>query len=248
MSDTLLVASIIQKTWRNKMIFTGTDAAAMIDISAVRTHHTLKDVQEVAALGMKYHFINVHVLPNWVPELAALLRDSEDTLVGSAVGFPSGGASTIVKLKEEEQLLKDGAQELDFVMNVGRFKSKEFDYVENELKQLIESAGPQIVKKVIIEVNCLTRQEVFDACDLVAASGADFVKTSTGWIPGGLDVELIQDIKTHCGKEIKVKAAGGIRTCEDFISLVKMGVERIGINVRSAIEIVNALNEKPYVF
>lgn len=228
------------------MILTGKEAAAMIDISAVRTHHARKDIEEVAALAAKYRFINVHVLPCWVKETAEMLRGVKGVYIGAPVGFPSGAATTLTKIAEAEQLLRDGVEEMDIVMNIGRFKSGEERYVLNELREIIGMTDGAVKTKVIIETRVLSDDEIFRACDLVMKSGADFVKTGTGWIPGTLDLQQAQRIKEHCGKNIRLKVAGGVRSREEFIALAEMGVERIGINVMSAVQIVNALNDKPY--
>lgn len=228
------------------MILSGKEAAAMIDISAVRTHHTYKDILNVVALAREHRFINVHVLPCWVSTLARLLRDVDGVYVGAPVGFPSGAATTLTKLVEAGQLLRDGVEEMDIVMNVGKFKAGEYDYVRGELREIIGSTDHRVKTKVIIETRALEEDEVYKACDLVIASGADYVKTGTGWLPGQLDLEQVWRIKRHCGSAIKLKVAGGIRTREEFIALAEMGVERAGINEHSAIEIVRSLNERPY--
>ena len=163
--------------------------------------------------------------------------------MGSPVGFPSGGHKTAVKLLEAEQLIDDGVQEMDIVMNVGRLKSGEYDYVLNDIKAIVDFAEKRVMTKVIIEINCLSDDEIKRACELVIASGADFVKTGTGWVPGDANLERARMIKQLCGSAIKVKVAGGIRTLEDFTTLVDMGVERMGINTQSAVEIVNALED-----
>lgn len=221
------------------------EAAALIDISAVRTQHTLKDIEEVVSYAKEYKFINVHVLPCWVSTLADMLKDVDGVYVGAPVGFPGGAHKTETKIFEAKELLKDGVQEMDIVMNIGKLKNKEYDYVLNELKSIVELVKGKALVKVIIEINTLDDEEMFKACDLVIESGADFVKTGTGWVPGpgGANIERIRKLKEHCGDRIKVKAAGGIRTKEEFMELVNMGVERMGINTKSAIEIVNALKE-----
>ena len=223
------------------MMITGKEAARLIDISAVRTHHTMADLEELVAYAKEYRFINVHVLPNWVKELAERTRDIEGVYVGSPVGFPSGGHKLEVKLLEAKNLIEDGVEEMDIVMNVGRFRNKEYDYVLNELKEIIDFAAHRVMTKVIIEINCLDDYEMCKACELVMGSGADFVKTGTGWVPGTANIDRIRKMKEVCGKDIKIKAAGGIRTKEDFTVLYEMGVERMGINTKSAIEIVEAL-------
>lgn len=227
------------------MLLTGREAAALIDISVVRTHHAFKDIQAVVELAKRYHFINVHALPCWVPDLARLLRDVEGVYVGAPVGFPSGAATTLTKLTEAEQLLRDGVEEMDIVMNVGKFKAGERRYVLRELREIIGMTDHRVKTKVIIETRALEESELYPACDIVKESGADFVKTGTGWIPGVLDLEQVRRIKEYCGRDVKLKVAGGVRTREDFISLVRLGVERVGINERSAVEIVEALNAEP---
>lgn len=219
------------------------EAAAMIDISAVRTHHTMKDIEYVVECAKKYKFINVHTLPCWTSTLSRMLKDVEGVYVGAPVGFPGGAHTTETKLFEAKQLLEDGVQEMDIVMNIGKFKNKEYDYVSNELKQIISLAKGKALVKVIIEINVLDDEEMLKACDLVIDSGADFLKTGTGWIPGDANIERIRKIKEYCGDRIKIKAAGGIRTLDEFLELADMGVERMGINTESAIKIVHALEQ-----
>lgn len=218
------------------------EAAAMIDISAVRTHHSLKDIQDVVSYAKQYKFINVHVLPCWVSTLALLLKDVDGVFVGAPVGFPSGAHTTQTKILEAVQLLNDGVQEMDIVMNIGKLKNAEYHFVQDELSQIISLAKGRALTKVIIEINLLSDYEMLKACDLVIASGADFVKTGTGWVPGNANIKRIKSIKAHCGSSIKVKAAGGIRSVNDFLSLVDLGVERMGINTASALNIVRSFD------
>jgi len=219
-------------------MLTSMQVGRLTDISAVRTPHNLSDIKELVKYAKKYRFINVHVLPNWVRQLADMLCDETDILVGAPVGFPSGGHTTGIKLAEADALINDGVQEMDVVMNVGRFLNKEYDYVLNELKQVISIAPKNVVTKVIIEINLLSDEEMLRACELTIESGADFVKTGTGWIPGDANIERIRKMKEVCGSRIKIKAAGGIRTPQEFQELFNMGVERTGINTKSAMEIV----------
>lgn len=219
------------------------DVAQLIDVSAVRTHNTLTDIEEVVAYAKEYSFINVHVLPSWVATLSPMIKEVPDVYVGSPVGFPSGAHKTSTKLNEAKELIEDGVEEMDIVMNVGKFKSQEYDYVLDELKQIIglaKDADRKIMTKVLIELNTLTDEEVERACQLVIDSGADFLKTGTGWVPGTANVERIRKIMAWVGDKVKVKAAGGIRTREDFLALYEMGVQRMGINTKSAIEIVKS--------
>lgn len=225
-------------------MLTSKEAARLIDISAVRTHHSKKDIDELVAYGRKYHFINLHVLPCWVSTLAGMIADLDDVYVGSPVGFPGGAHKTETKLLEAKGLIEDGVDEMDIVMNVGKFKNGEYNYVLDELLAINEmSRGKVRMTKVIVEINTLTDDEMVKACELVKKSGADFIKTGTGWVPGGANIERIRRMKEVCGNELKIKAAGGIRTLDDFMQLYEMGVERMGINTKSAIEIVTALEK-----
>jgi deoxyribose-phosphate aldolase len=215
------------------------DIAQKIDISAVRTHNGISDIEEVVGYAKRYSFINVHVLPNWVKILADMIRDVPNVYVGSPVGFPSGAHCTQVKLLEAQQLIEDGVQEMDIVMNVGRFKSGQYDYVLDELKKIIAlTEGKEIKTKVLIELNCLTDEELPKACEIVIASGADFLKTGTGWVRGDANIARIRTIKKLVGDKVEIKAAGGIRTRKEFDELYDIGVTRFGINTHSAIEIL----------
>lgn len=219
---------------------TRTEAAALIDISAVRTHHNLADIEECVAYATKYQFINVHSLPSWTKNVAEMLKDVEGVYVGAPVGFPSGGGTTVAKIAEAKQLIADGVEEMDIVMNVGKFRAGEYDYVLEELKTVIALAPEHVLTKVIIELNCLDDSELEKVCEIVMASGADFLKTGTGWVPGDANVDRIAKIKGYLGNNLKVKAAGGIRTRKEFDQLLALGVERFGINTKSAVEIVES--------
>lgn len=219
------------------------EVAQLIDVSAVRTHNTFSDIEEVVAYAKEYSFINVHVLPSWVSTLAPMIQEVTDVYVGSPVGFPSGAHKTATKLLEAKELIADGVEEMDIVMNVGKFKNKEYDYVLDELKQIIglaKAADRKIMTKVLIELNTLTDDELERACQMVIDSGADFLKTGTGWVPGTANVDRIRKIMGYVGDKVQVKAAGGIRTREEFLALYEMGVTRMGINTKSAIEIVKS--------
>lgn len=219
---------------------TNKEAARMIDISTVRTAHTLQDIEHVAAIAKQYGFINVHSLPCWTKEVARLLADEPQIFVGAPVGFPGGGHKTQVKLLEAQLLIEDGVEEMDIMMNVGRFKNKEYGYVLDELNQVIALAPKNVLTKILVEINALTDAELESACALVMETNATFLKTGTGWIPGDANIDRIARIKKLTHGKIKVKAAGGIRTKEQFEALCALGVERFGINTNSALDIVSS--------
>ena len=220
---------------------TSRDAARLIDISAVRTQHTLKDIQDVVEIAKKYQFINVHSLPCWTKQVAELLKDEPEIYVGAPVGFPGGAHKTEVKVLEAQELVKDGVQEMDIVMNVGKFKNKEYDYVAKELAAVLAVAPDYVKTKVILEINCLTDEEMLRACEMVIDSGADFIKTSTGFSKGGATREDVKLMRANCPASVKVKAAGGISSLKDAEDFIELGAERLGTSriVKLAMELEN---------
>jgi len=214
------------------------EAARLIDISAVRTYHSEEDVRETVRIAKEYGFINVHSLPCFTKLVSSLLADEPGIYTGAPVGFPSGGHTTEMKVAEAVRLIEDGVEEMDIVMNVGMFRSGADAFVLEELNRVIAVAPVGVKTKVIIEINALSDKEMLRACRLVMQTKADFIKTGTGWIPGDANIERIAMIKKETAGYIKIKAAGGIRTIEEFETLRGLGVERFGINLKSALEIV----------
>lgn len=223
---------------------TSYDAARLIDISAVRTAHTLSDLEEIVKIAKQYRFINVHSLPCWTATLREMLAGEHDIYIGAPVGFPGGAHKTEIKVLEAEHLIKDGVQEMDIVMNVGRFKNREYKYVVDEIKQILAITPKDVRTKIIIEINALTGAEIDKACEIIPDTGAEFIKTGTGWISGPININQIKRIKDLTRGKMKVKAAGGIRTREEFEELVHYGIERFGINLKSALEIVSSYPPK----
>ena len=216
------------------------EAARLIDISAVQSFNTEDDVRRTVRIAKEYGFINVHSLPAFTSLVSELLKDEPDIYVGAPVGFPGGGHTTETKILEAAKLIQDGVEEMDIVMNIGRFRSGHDNFVLDELNQIITLAPPHLLTKVIIEINLLSDEEMLRAARLVMQTEADFVKTGTGWIAGGANIERIEKILEVTKGHIKVKAAGGIRTIEEFEKLLGLGIDRFGINLKSALEIVEA--------
>lgn len=218
------------------------EAARYIDISAVRSQHTSRDILEMADIAKQYGFINVHTLPCWTAYVSSLIADRPDIYTGAPVGFPGGGHKTETKLLEAEQLIADGVDEMDIVMNIGKFKDGRDEDVLEEIKRIIAITPDRILTKVIVEMNVLNDEELDRVCALVIRSGADFIKTGTGWVPGPVDISRIQRVKERTHGKIKTKAAGGVRTRDEFDALLAIGVERFGINIKSAVEIVKTFD------
>ena len=211
--------------------------AALIDISAVQAFHTEQDVRALAKIATENRFIAAHALPHFVPLLRSLIPADSFTMVGGPVGFPSGGHATQTKIAEARTLVADGAQELDMMMNIGRLKSGDTDYVASEIRAMVEAVAP-VPLKVIIELYHLSDDEIRRASEIVAESGAAFVKTGTGWTPSATTVENIRIIAETVRGRVAIKASGGIRSLETIREMIGLGVSRFGINTRTAVDLV----------
>lgn len=210
--------------------------ARMIDLSAVRTDVTIDEVRQLVDQAKKYRCICVFVMPCYLPELKAMLADSPDIGVGGVIGFPSGAASTAIKLAEVREQLAQGATELDMVMNVGMLRSGRDQAVEADIRAVVEAAGKTPVK-VILENHYLTPDEITRACKLAVPAGVSFVKTGTGWAPTGATLENVAIMKQAVGNAVGVKAAGGVRDLETVVEMIRRGVTRFGIGLSSGIKI-----------
>ncbi|MCX5569913.1 deoxyribose-phosphate aldolase [Kaistia nematophila] len=220
------------------------DLAQRIDISAVQTFHAEADIRSLAALAVENGFIAAHALPNFVPLLRSLVPAGGRTLVGGPIGFPSGGHMTAIKVAEAAALREAGADELDMMINVGRLKSGDLNYVRDEIAAVIEAAAP-VPLKVILELHHLTDTEIETAADIVASSGAAFVKTGTGWTPAAATLPRIRLIAAVVAGRAGIKASGGIRDLATVAEMVALGVTRFGINTASAIELVKQVDALP---
>lgn len=157
-----------------------------------------------------------------------LIKDyNKDVKIAAVVGFPLGAMAKEAKVFEAKKAIEDGASEIDMVINIGRLKDKEYDYVESEIREIKEAIGENILK-VIIETCLLTDEEKVKACELSVAAGADFVKTSTGFSTGGATVTDVKLMAETVGDKAKVKASGGIHTREEALALIDAGASRIG--------------------
>jgi deoxyribose-phosphate aldolase len=223
---------------------TAKDIARLTDISAVRTHYGEAEIRDMVENAKRYGFYAVHVLPCWMSFLRGLLAGSPEILAGGPVGFPGGGHRTDIKVAEARALVTDGVQEMDMMLNVGKLRSGDHRYVEEEIRAIVGAAG-EVPVKVIIEAPLLTEDQIKVACDLCIRGGAVFVKTSTGWLPNGSTLEMIRLITSHVGQAIKVKAAGGIRDVRTLIEMHRLGVARFGINLETAVQLVSAVAAMP---
>ena len=198
-----------------------------IDHTLLKPDQTEQSIIQLCEEAKKYQFASVCVNSTWVKLCSDLLSNTE-VKVAAVIGFPLGATTTEVKAFETSQVIKLGATEVDMVMNVGRLKSKHFNYVLEDIKAVVSAAGERAIVKVILETGFLTDEEIEEACRISVRAGAQFVKTSTGFGPGGATIHHIALMRNTVGPEIGVKASGGIRNAETAIAMVKAGATRIG--------------------
>ena len=199
----------------------------LIDHTALKPNTNKKSILKLIAEAKTYDFASVCVNPCWVALAHQELKNT-DVKVCTVIGFPLGANTTEVKVFETKDAIEKGAQEIDMVINIAMLKDKEYDYVENEIHQIVEAAKDKAIVKVIIETCLLTDEEKIKACELSQKAGADFVKTSTGFSTGGATVHDIALMRKTVGAEMGVKASGGVHTHEEALAMVEVGATRIG--------------------
>lgn len=207
----------------------------MIDHTILKADATRQQVIKVCQEALEYGFASVCVNTCQVKLVATQLKGS-DVKTCVTVGFPLGAMSTAAKAFEAKDAVLNGAQEVDMVINVGALKDKDYDFVENDIRAVVDAVNKKAVVKVIIETCLLTDEEKVIACKLAQKAGADFVKTSTGFSTGGATAEDIALMRKTVGNSMKVKASGGIRDYETAIKMVDAGADRIGAS--SSVKIV----------
>lgn len=199
----------------------------LIDHTALKPNTNKESILKLIAEAKTYDFASVCVNPCWVALAHQELKNT-DVKICTVIGFPLGANTTEVKVFETKDAIEKGAQEIDMVINIAMLKDKEYDYVENEIHQIVEAAKDKAIVKVIIETCLLTDEEKIKACELSQKAGADFVKTSTGFSTGGATVHDIALMRKTVGAEMGVKASGGVHTHEEALAMVEAGATRIG--------------------
>ncbi len=210
------------------------DIAKMIDHTELKPDATKEQILKLTAEAKKYGFASVCVNPRWTKLATEELKDS-DVNVCVVIGFPLGATTTKVKAFEAKGAIKGGAKEVDMVINIGELKDKNYLYVEQEIKAIAQVAKGKALLKVIIETCLLTKEEKVKACELAKKAGADFVKTSTGFSTGGATVADIELMRKTVGKDMGIKASGGIHTRDEAIKMIEAGATRIGASASIAI-------------
>lgn len=208
------------------------DMAKMIDHTNLNPTATVEDIKKLCEEAKEHEFASVCVNPIYVPLSAKLLEESS-VKVCTVVGFPLGANTTETKSFETRNAIKNGAQEIDMVMNIGAFKSGAYEIFKSDIKAVVDAtktAGvtSDIIVKVILETCYLDEEEIVKACEIAKDGGVDFVKTSTGFGSYGARVEDVSLMRKTVGRDVGVKASGGIKNFEDALKMLDAGANRIG--------------------
>lgn len=196
-----------------------------IDHTLLKPVCTWNEIETLCKEALSYHTASVCIPPSYVKRAREAF--GPELPICTVIGFPLGYNPAEVKVCEARTALRDGADELDMVINLGDVKNRDFEKVYEEIRALRETAGSRILK-VIVETCYLTRDEKIRLCEIVTKAGADYIKTSTGFGTAGATMEDILLFKEHIGSSVKIKAAGGIRTREDLEAFIQAGCSRIG--------------------
>ncbi|GAA0566045.1 deoxyribose-phosphate aldolase [Paractinoplanes ferrugineus] len=215
------------------MDFTVAQIAKMIDHSILRPELTSDDVRAGCAVAARYQVASVCVRPCDVPLAVSLLRGS-GVLVGTVIGFPHGSASTAMKVAETVAMRASGADEIDMVINIGWLRSGDIAAVEAEIGAVVAAAGDAKVK-VILETAFLTNEQKLAACWASERAGAAFVKSSTGFAPGGANIDDLALMRSAVSPKVRVKASGGVRTLDQILAMASVGVTRFGSSATAEI-------------
>ncbi|WP_053040734.1 deoxyribose-phosphate aldolase [Staphylococcus haemolyticus] len=211
--------------------------AKFIDHTLLKPESTRQQIDQIIDEAKEYNFKSICVNPTHVKYAAERLNDS-GVLVCTVIGFPLGATTTATKIFETEDAIKNGATELDMVINIGALKDGRFEDVQKDIEGVVGAANGKTVK-VIIETVLLSDEEKVKASELAKVAGADFVKTSTGFAGGGATPEDVKLMKDTVGDELEVKASGGVRSLEDFNKMIDAGATRIGAS--AGVQIIQGL-------
>lgn len=198
---------------------------AACDHTLLHQDATFDDIRALCDDAIKYSTASVCIPPCYVKEAKQYVGDRMK--ICTVIGFPNGNMTTTVKVLETFDAIDKGADEIDMVINIGRLKSRDYAYVSQEIALIKQACGDHILK-VIIETCMLTDEEKIKMCEIVTGSGADYIKTSTGFASGGATFEDVKLFAEHVGSGVKIKAAGGISSLEDAEKFMELGASRLG--------------------
>ena len=196
-----------------------------VDHTLLKQESTWEQIREICDDAVKYGCASVCIPPAYVQQAASYLGNSMK--VCTVIGFPNGYSTTAVKVFETEDAIRSGADEIDMVINIGWVKDQKWDELLGEIKAIKDSCQGRILK-VIVETCLLTQEEKIKLCEIVTASGADYIKTSTGFSTGGATREDVALFAEHIGPGVKIKAAGGISSLQDAEDFIALGADRLG--------------------
>ena len=198
---------------------------ARVDHTLLRQTAAWEEIQRICEEGMEFHTASVCIPPCYVREARAFLGDRLP--VCTVIGFPNGSSTMASKVFETEDAVQNGAAEIDMVISIGHVKAGNYGYVEKEIREIKQACQGRILK-VIIETCLLTEEEKIRMCQAVTEAGADFIKTSTGFSAGGATREDIALFKKYVGPQVRIKAAGGIKSFADARDFISLGASRLG--------------------
>ncbi|CEP08011.1 hypothetical protein [Parasitella parasitica] len=224
---------------------TSENLGKFFDHAILRPDQTTEDVIKGCEVAREYKLASVCVKPCDVSQASELLKGT-DVMVGTVISFPHGNSTTEAKIAESLQAIKDGAVELDVVINIGHLKSGKYKEVEQELKDVITKSreeNPNVCVKIIFETAYLSDDEIVKACEISLAAGAQFVKTSTGFASAGATYDHIKLMKKSVPATMEVKASGGIKTLAQVLEFLKLGATRIGSS--SSAQIIEEFKKLP---
>ncbi|MGN0443746.1 MAG: deoxyribose-phosphate aldolase [Acutalibacteraceae bacterium] len=196
-----------------------------VDHTVLGQASTWEDIKSLCDDGIKYNCASVCIAPSFVKRAKEYVGDK--LKICTVIGFPNGYNTTAVKCFETEDAVRNGADEIDMVINIGMLKEKRYDDILDEIKAIKKSCGGKILK-VIIETCLLTDEEKVKMCEIVSASGADYIKTSTGFSTGGATKEDVKLFAENVAPHLKIKAAGGISSIQDAEDFINLGASRLG--------------------
>jgi deoxyribose-phosphate aldolase len=206
----------------------------MIDHTLLAPDSTAAEVDQLCREALEYRFASVCINPYRVPLAASLLKGST-VKVCTVIGFPLGANQTRTKAQEARLAVREGAQEVDMVLNVGAARDGDWTLVERDIREVVSAAGSRVVVKVILETCLLTDEEIVKASVAARKAGANFVKTSTGFSSGGATAEHVALMRRVVGAGMGVKASGGVRNLNDAVNMIESGADRIGASASIAI-------------
>jgi deoxyribose-phosphate aldolase len=218
------------------------DLAQMVDHTQLRAYAVKEDFEKLCKEAADYGFKMV-AINSYPVELCSKLLKGTGVHVGAAIGFPLGQTTIENKVHETKQAIENGADEIDYVINIGKLKEKDYDYIEREMTEIVKACREKnILSKVIFENCYLTDDEKIKVSEIAVKVKPDFIKTSTGFGTGGATLEDVKLMKSVVKDEVKVKAAGGIRDLDTFLAMMEAGAERIGTS--AGIEIMNEYDKR----